>query len=262
MPGTKPACFDAACGRQKDALLIVSLVVPILAAAAVAAYLLRPPPQSSLDEGLLFEDQETGTLFEAPPGAAPERDRRGELAFRAVSWTPWPVEEEAEGERLRLEVGTVRQLQKRTFVFEKVLPQPSQLVVCTLERPLGIVFEEDARRKRAVVADFAPGGHAEQVTKRAALNPALAASSPLRGDVLRACTATNIVYQPAALAFGAQLPKRTIVVYGADGQTWPQVAAALRKGLVADGPVTLVLERRLQPGSSGSGVAAAARGGA
>ena len=61
-----------------------------------------------------------GTLFEAPPGAAPERDRRGELAFRAVSWTPWPVEEEAEGERLRLEVGTVGQLQKRTFVFEKV----------------------------------------------------------------------------------------------------------------------------------------------
>lgn len=77
----------------------------------------------------------------------------------------------------------------------------------------------------------AAGGHAEQVTKRAALNPALAASSPLRGDVLRACTATNIVYQPAALAFGAQLPKRTIVVYGADGQVgglgWAGCSASL-----------------------------------
>ncbi len=39
-------------------------------------------------------------------------------------------------------------------------------------------------------------------------------------------------------------------------QSWPQVIAALQKGLVADGPVTLVLERRLSSesggGSSGS----------
>jgi len=89
------------------------------------------------------------------------------------------------------------------------------------------------------------GGHAEQLAKKARLNTSLAASSPREGDVLRACTATNIVYQPAALAFGMQQPRRTVVVYGADGQGWPQVAAALQKGLVADGPVTLVLERRL-----------------
>lgn len=62
------------------------------------------------------------------------------------------------------------------------------------------------------------GGHAEQLAKRAALNPALAATAAQEGDVLRACTATNIVYQPAALAFGAQKPKRAIVVFGADGQ--------------------------------------------
>lgn len=43
----------------------------------------------------------------------------------------------------------------------QILPQPSQLVVTTLERPLGIVFEEDKRRKRVVVAGFSPGvaGH-------------------------------------------------------------------------------------------------------
>ena len=50
----------------------------------------------------------------------PERDRRGELAFRAVSYTPWPVEEGAAGERLRVEVGPVEGRQLRTFVFEKV----------------------------------------------------------------------------------------------------------------------------------------------
>lgn len=62
------------------------------------------------------------------------------------------------------------------------------------------------------------GGHAEQLARRTALNPALAATAAQEGDVLRACTTTNIVYQPAALAFGAQRPKRAIVVFGADGQ--------------------------------------------
>ncbi len=41
----------------------------------------------------------------------------------------------------------------------QVLPQPSQLITVTLPRPLGIVFEEDARKKRAVVAGFVPGKH-------------------------------------------------------------------------------------------------------
>ncbi|KAL4428114.1 hypothetical protein ABPG75_002203 [Micractinium tetrahymenae] len=254
----QPACFDADCERQKDMLLVASLAFPLLVLAAAVAYLLRPPPQSSLDEGSLFEDESTGTIFEAPEGAAPERDRKGELAFRPISYTPWPVEEGVEGERIRIDVGAVGERAPRTFVFSKALPQPSQLVVATLERPLGIVFEEDKRRKRAVVAGFAPAGHAEQLAKRAALNPALAATAPREGDVLRACTATNIVYQPAALAFGAQKPKRAIVVFGADGQGWPQTIAALQKGLVADGPVTLVLERRLQ----GDAAAAAAAGGA
>lgn len=40
----------------------------------------------------------------------------------------------------------------------QILRQPSQLVTVTLPRPLGIVFEEDARNKRAVVAGFVPGG--------------------------------------------------------------------------------------------------------
>lgn len=129
----------------------------------------------------------------------------------------------------------------------QVLPAPSQLVEVTLERPLGLEFEEDARRKRVVVSGFTPGGrgcrcvgralpgpmassgctkllapdpvhpagraspkhalcaaaggHAEQVFKKAKLNPALLAASPMEGDVLRACTATNIVY-PAQVGPG------------------------------------------------------------
>lgn len=45
----------------------------------------------------------------------------------------------------------------------------------------------------------------------------------LCGDVLRACTCTNFVYQDSAL-FGAKAPTRTIVMYGADKQKWTQVS--------------------------------------
>ncbi|PRW44349.1 thioredoxin-disulfide reductase [Chlorella sorokiniana] len=224
----QPSCFDAECQREKDMLLEASLAIPVLVLFASVAFLLRPPPQGSIDEGRLFEDPKTGILFEAPPGAAPERDRKGELAFRPISYTPWPVEEGAEGER--------------------ILPQPSQLVMATLERPLGIEFEEAKGAKRTVVASLTPGGHAEQLAKRGRLNTSLLASCPLEGDVLRGCTCTNITWP------GGDFPKREIVVFGADGQSWPQVIAALQKGLVADGPVTLVLERRLSSdGSSSSG---------
>ena len=71
-------------------------------------------------------------------------------------------------------------------------------MVVTLDRPLGMVFEEDAARGRAVVAGFVPGGHAEQRQRNAKLNTALAASTALEGDVLRAVTCTNIVYQTGA----------------------------------------------------------------
>jgi len=44
---------------------------------------------------------------------------QGEPAFRAVSYTPWPVEQGFEGERVRIGVGAVREPQLRTYVFEK-----------------------------------------------------------------------------------------------------------------------------------------------
>lgn len=44
----------------------------------------------------------------------------------------------------------------------QILAQPSQLVMATLERPLGIEFEEQKRTKRTVVAGLTPG----QLTQR------------------------------------------------------------------------------------------------
>ena len=56
----------------------------------------------------------------------------------------------------------------------------------------------------------------------AKLDRVMAGSSLLPGDVLRGVTATNFVYPTQAL-FGAQAPRRTIVLYGADNQRWPKV---------------------------------------
>ena len=59
----------------------------------------------------------------------------------------------------------------------------------------------------------------------AKLNRVLEDSSVLVGDVLRGFTCTNFVYRTQAL-FGAQAPQRTLVLYGADKQKWPQVSHA------------------------------------
>ena len=236
-----PACFDAQCQASKDAIFAASIITPILAFAAAATFIFT---RSRSDN--IFNDPDTGATFEAPEGTEPLRDRYGELAFRAISYTPWPIQAgEDSGEAIRIEVGTVGATQLRTFLFEKILPQPSQLIVVKLPRPLGIVFEEDTRTGRAVLAEIVPGGNADQRRKKASLDPGLSTTAPKEGDILRACTATNIVYRTGALMFGAQTPERAIVVYGADKEKWPAVATALRRGLLADGEVTLVLERKV-----------------
>ena len=74
----------------------------------------------------VFHDPDTGTLFGMQNGRLPERDRNGELAFRAISYTPWPItEQELEGERLRIPVGPVNQRELRTFVFPRYPPRLS-----------------------------------------------------------------------------------------------------------------------------------------
>jgi hypothetical protein len=237
-----PQCFTAACQEAKDAQFLAALAAPVVLLALGVAWLLRRPP----DDADVFEDPATGIMFDAAGGEAPELDTKGELAFRAIGYTPWPVEAGAEGERLRVEVGPVSARQPRTFVFEKSLAQPSELLAVTLPRPLGVVFEEDRRKGRVVVADILPGSYAEQRRRRAALDRGQAAAAAAPGDVLRAITATTLQY-PTQSLFGAKPPQRCVVLYGADGKRWPEVATALKRGLVADGEVTMVLERKVEP---------------
>ena len=67
----------------------------------------------------VFDDPATGVYFESPDGTIPERDRKGELAFRPVSFTPWPVETGTPGERLRIDVGPASGTSPRTFIFDR-----------------------------------------------------------------------------------------------------------------------------------------------
>lgn len=256
------ACFDPACAAAADAAFAAAIAVPLTAAAALAAWwVLRRPPRELVESGRVFEDEETGTLFEVPGDAAEataaERDKNGRLAFKVPGgYTPWPVDESAPGERVRINVGRVGMTQPRTYVFERKLGGGggtggsssssggggSEIVVVTLPRPLGIIFEWDQSRRRSFVAGFVPGGNAEQLRKRAGLGPDKS-SAVCEGDILRAVTVTTPVWPTKAL-LGAVPPERHIVLYGADRTKWAELKIALRRGEVKDGPVTMVLERR------------------
>ncbi len=137
----------------------------------------------------------------------------------------------------------------RTYAFERVLPRDgtdwtSEIVSVTAERPLGIVFEEDADG-RVRVGEFVPGGFAAKASEVASLAP-FGAQCCREGDILRAFTATQVVYKTtAALTGDLSGTKRVRTLYGADDKDWKDVSAALANGRVADGPVTIVVERDL-----------------
>ena len=74
------------------------------------------------------------------------------------------------------------------------------------------------------------------------------AQAARRGDVLRAFTSSTISFGPRAQLLGdLSGSKRAVVLFGADGQSWVKTISALKSGLVADGPVTLLLERDRDP---------------
>lgn len=114
-------CFSDDCQAQVDRVFAAAVGVPLLVFVVSVALIVTGKPEEK--EGS-FRDPETGAVFEAAEGASPERDTKGELAFRPVGYTPWPVEEGAPGERIRVDVGTVGAVAPRTFVFERTLPQP------------------------------------------------------------------------------------------------------------------------------------------
>lgn len=238
-----PVCFDQACQGDADRAFLVAITIPIVVAVASVAYLLRPLPEDVADREEIFSDPETGIVFEGPEGTSPERDRKGELVWKAISYTPWPVSEGASGERIRIDVGPVKAKEKRSYLFEKILRGPSELITASLPRPLGIVFTE-GNNKTVIIGDLLKGGAAERKKKVAQIDRSLLRSTIIEGDVLRAITCTNFVYPTQAL-FGATPPERHIVVFGADNQSWPKVINALKKGDREDGDVTIVVERRI-----------------
>jgi len=219
-------------------LFTLSIALPVILAAAAFFLFGRK------DENEEVFESRGGVAFRSRPGVQPMRDKDGKLAYRAVSYTPWPVEEGTEGKQLRIDVGPVNRTEKETYVFDRVLQKESEVLAVTLPRPMGVIFEEDARAQRVVVADLVEGSPAHQRAQVAKMDTRRRQEAVLCGDVLRACTCTNFVYQDSAL-FGAKAPTRTIVMYGADKQKWTQVMGALKKGDKADGGVTLILERPL-----------------
>ena len=161
-----------------------------------------------------------------------------------------PGAEAASGELLRVEVGPVGKTTRRSFAVQRRLASPSTLLSCTLPRPLGVVFVPDAAGG-VRVASLVAGSAAGRAAGVARLSPD-GASTPLPGDLLRACTATVFSFPPGAQLLGElKGTTRTVVLFGADGQSYEKTFAALAQGRVADGPVTLLLERA-PPGSPGA----------
>jgi len=145
---------------------------------------------------------------------------------------------------------TERRGQKeRAYVFDSSAldasdgaPSTTRIVSVTSTRPLGIIFEPDARG-RIRVADFVRGSDADKAASVARLSP-VGADCARRGDVLRAFTATQVSFTTTGALLGdLSGTKRVRTLYGCDGESWERATAALTNGRVADGPVTLVLER-------------------
>lgn len=127
----------------------------------------------------------------------------------------------------------------------------------TLPKPLGIVFEESQWRDgngkcRVVVAGLVPGGNADRASRVAKLfhggsklmhnqNQPVFDGDVRPGDILRATTTVGVIVD----FLGIQRPQRVIDVYKVDGRPWHLIMRALNASFVADGDVTLVLERRL-----------------
>ncbi len=107
------------------------------------------------------------------------------MVFRVVSYTPIPVEPGYQGERIRLKVGPVSQRQPRTFVFPRLMTQPSEILVVSLPRPLGIVLEWNELGRTASVVQLLEGSAAEKKSKvRSALLADLRQDYALYSSVL------------------------------------------------------------------------------
>lgn len=141
-------CFDRQCQEAADKAFLIVTAVPLLGLLAAIILRFRPASTEELNSEQVaafhasphtanftmyaataqasppamqqvFDDPATGLYFQSQDGSIPERDKKGELAFRPISYTPWPVEAGTPGERLRIDVGPALRTSPRTFVFDR-----------------------------------------------------------------------------------------------------------------------------------------------
>lgn len=244
---TPPACFDTACQQTKDLLYLGSLLVPFGVFAAVALLVVNRPSEAStktIESNPKFGDVREYEVSEDDADDV-ARDSGGELCYRAVRYTPFLTEREEFDTVFRLEVGPVGRTTPRSYLFSPLNRASGQLYSITLEKPLGLIIEEDKKKGRARIVEIVPNSQAAQLASKAALDPSVRASAPEVGDVLRGLTTTVVTWGEGALI--AQTPQREIVVFGCDNQKFSDVSVAMKRGLVSDGMVTLVLERDARP---------------
>lgn len=191
-----------------------------------------------------------------------ERDASGRVVYAARGFfydgvRPSDGADYGMTERVKVAVGIVGRKRERVFALRKTLGSVggvagvnSEVFAVTMDRPLGVVVERDTDG-RVRVADFVEGsraGRAAAVAQLQGLNENAGARAPKRGDVVRAFTTTTLSYGPRAQLLGdLSGTKRAVVLFGADDQPWGKTIGALKSGLVADGAVTLILERDLDP---------------
>lgn len=204
----------------------------------------EPSPTQSADFSDVLEDY--------------ERDSSGRVVYAARGFfydgvRPSDAVDFGMTERVKVGVGIVGKKRERVFALRKVLGSrggvagvESDVFAVTMDRPLGVVVERDVDG-RVRVADFVEGsraGRAAAVAQLQGLNENSGARAARRGDVIRAFTTTTLSYGPRAQLLGdLSGTKRAVVLFGADDQPWGKTIGALKSGLVADGPVTLILER-------------------
>lgn len=152
---------------------------------------------------------------------------------------------------VKVAVGPLGNLVERVFPIIRKLGPSSTIVVVTLPKPLGIVFElSKVTNRRIFVAELVTNGNADRVARVNKLfeSPKSMESNDGKivygggvnvGDLLLATTTVNVVVD----LFGLRAPQRIVVFFDADGRTWTETMGAIQASFVADGPVTLVLER-------------------
>jgi hypothetical protein len=203
--------------------------------------------QQVVDDGMPSRDEEQEAIETLE--AILEKDKFNKLVYEPQGYLLQTVREGQSGERVTIEVGpTTEKKSQRRFLFKKVLATESTIIAYEAVRPLGIVFEVDTFGFLRVV-EFNPSSIAARKDAVQRLQPATTMSqSPAIGDVLRGFTAVSIKYGPRAALLGdLSGTKRMVVTYGVDNQETRSVLKALASGTVADGPMTLVLERARDP---------------